>query len=89
MYIYMYIYIHVHIDIHIDILHVHIHVHIHVHTCTLYIHIRLFWTERKISKAREWFIRAVKIDPDLGDSWACYYKFELQFGNEVHKPNWS
>ena len=49
------------------------------------IHNRLFWTERKISKAREWFIRAVKIDPDLGDSWACYYKFELQFGNEVHK----
>ena len=44
---------------------------------------RLFWTERKISKARDWFIRAVKIDPDLGDSWAWYYKFELQFGTEV------
>ena len=51
------------------------------------IHNRLFWTERKISKAREWFIRAVKIDPDLGDSWAYYYKFELQFGTEVHINN--
>ena len=44
---------------------------------------RLFWTERKVTKAREWFIRAVKIDPDLGDSWAYYLKFELQHGTEV------
>ena len=48
---------------------------------------RLFWTERKVTKAREWFIRAVKIDPDLGDSWAYYLKFELQHGTEVsHHP---
>ncbi len=44
---------------------------------------RLFWCERKISKARDWFIRAVKIDPDLGDTWSYYYKFELQYGTEV------
>lgn len=45
--------------------------------------LRLFWTERKISKAREWFQRAVKIEPDLGDTWANFYKFELQHGTEV------
>jgi len=41
---------------------------------------KLFWTERKITKAREWFNRTVKIDPDLGDAWAYYYKFELLQG---------
>ena len=44
---------------------------------------RLFWIERKVSKAREWFQRAVKIEPDLGDTWAYFYKFELQHGTEV------
>ena len=48
---------------------------------------RLFWTERKISKAREWFQRAVKIEPDLGDTWASFYKFELQHGTEVGTKN--
>uniref|UniRef100_A0A3P8WU10 Pre-mRNA-processing factor 6 n=1 Tax=Cynoglossus semilaevis TaxID=244447 RepID=A0A3P8WU10_CYNSE len=43
---------------------------------------KLFWSERKITKAREWFLRTVKIDPDLGDSWAMFYKFELQHGTE-------
>lgn len=28
-------------------------------------------------------VRAVKLDPDLGDSWACFYRFELQHGTEV------
>ena len=45
--------------------------------------LRLFWTERKVVKAREWFQRAVKIEPDLGDAWATFYKFELQHGTEV------
>ena len=44
---------------------------------------RLFWTERKVSKCREWFQRAIKIDPDLGDTWAYFYKFEQQHGTEV------
>lgn len=44
---------------------------------------RLFWSERKITKAREWFHRTVKIDSDLGDAWAFFYKFELQHGTEV------
>ncbi|CAH2302962.1 pre-mRNA-processing factor 6 [Pelobates cultripes] len=43
---------------------------------------KLFWSERKITKAREWFHRTVKIDSDLGDAWATFYKFELQHGTE-------
>ena len=45
---------------------------------------RLFWSERKINKARDWFHRTVKIDPDLGDAWAYFYKFEISHGTEVH-----
>ena len=44
---------------------------------------RLFWSERKISKTREWFNRTVKIEPDLGDAWAYFFKFEIQHGTEV------
>ncbi len=44
---------------------------------------KYFCNERKISKARSWFTRAVKLDPDLGDAWAYYHKFEIQFGTEV------
>jgi pre-mRNA-processing factor 6 len=43
---------------------------------------KLLWLERKIGKAREWFLRTVKIDPDLGDTWAYFYRFELIHGNE-------
>lgn len=43
---------------------------------------KLFWTERKIKKAREWFQRTVKIDPDFGDAWAFFYKFELLHGTQ-------
>ncbi|ELK28472.1 Pre-mRNA-processing factor 6 [Myotis davidii] len=38
---------------------------------------KLFWSERKITKAREWFRRTVKINSDLGDAWALFYKSEL------------
>jgi len=27
--------------------------------------------------------RAVKLDPDFGDAWAYFYRFELQHGTEV------
>lgn len=47
------------------------------------IRFRLFWSERKVTKSREWFHRTVKIDPDFGDAWAYFYKFELQHGTEV------
>eukprot|EP00033_Pygsuia_biforma_P002497 GCRY01002767.1.p1 GENE.GCRY01002767.1~~GCRY01002767.1.p1 ORF type:complete len:966 (-),score=355.98 GCRY01002767.1:57-2954(-) len=42
---------------------------------------RVFWAERKVDKARRWFERAVKMNPDLGDSWAFLYKFESQHGS--------
>jgi pre-mRNA-processing factor 6 len=44
---------------------------------------RLFWAERKVEKARSWFGRATKADPDLGDTWAWWLKFELEHGNTV------
>jgi pre-mRNA-processing factor 6 len=37
---------------------------------------RLFWAERKIEKAREWFGRALAQNADLGDIWAWWLKFE-------------
>ncbi len=40
----------------------------------------LFASERKTEKARKWLERAVVLDPDIGDSWARYYAFELEFG---------
>eukprot|EP01012_Entosiphon_sulcatum_P018062 TRINITY_DN22807_c0_g1_i1.p1 TRINITY_DN22807_c0_g1~~TRINITY_DN22807_c0_g1_i1.p1 ORF type:complete len:943 (-),score=212.04 TRINITY_DN22807_c0_g1_i1:27-2855(-) len=43
---------------------------------------RLFWTDRKIDKTRSWFNRAVALDPDYGDAWAFFYRFELQHGTE-------
>lgn len=51
---------------------------------------KMFWMEGKKNKAREWFNKTVKIDPDLGDAWAWYYKMEVLFGskdqqNEVEK----
>ncbi|XP_033726483.1 pre-mRNA-processing factor 6-like [Pecten maximus] len=47
----------------------------------------IFWAERKVNKAREWFNRTVRIDPDLGDAWAYFYKFELQHGTEESQSN--
>ncbi|XP_066910794.1 pre-mRNA-processing factor 6-like [Clytia hemisphaerica] len=48
---------------------------------------KLFWSERKVTKAREWFQRTVKIDPDFGDAWAYFYKFELQHGTEANQKS--
>jgi pre-mRNA-processing factor 6 len=41
-----------------------------------------FASERKTEKARKWFDRAVILDPDLGDSWAKFYAFELESGTK-------
>lgn len=43
---------------------------------------KLFWSEQKTEKARNWFNRTVKLDPDFGDAWAYLYKFELIYGTE-------
>ncbi|KFM26937.1 Pre-mRNA-processing factor 6 [Auxenochlorella protothecoides] len=41
---------------------------------------QLFWGERKVEKARSWFDRAVTLDPDVGDHWALYLRFEAAHG---------
>jgi pre-mRNA-processing factor 6 len=41
---------------------------------------RLYWADRRIEKAREWFERAVSAGPDLGDAWGWWLKFERQHG---------
>ncbi|KAM0790103.1 hypothetical protein ACM66B_005430 [Microbotryomycetes sp. NB124-2] len=46
---------------------------------------RLFWAERKVEKARDWFGRAVQADGDYGDAWAWWWKFEKNHGDEAHK----
>jgi pre-mRNA-processing factor 6 len=38
----------------------------------------LFAADRKPDKARSWFERAVRLDPDCGDHWARYYLFESE-----------
>ncbi|KAF8324232.1 PRP1 splicing factor, N-terminal-domain-containing protein [Amanita rubescens] len=50
---------------------------------------RLFWQERKIEKAREWFDRAAKAagadELDSGDIWAWWYRFEKEQGTKEHQ----
>ena len=43
---------------------------------------QLFASDRKTEKARKWFDRAVILNPDLGDSWAKFYAFELGAGTK-------
>lgn len=43
---------------------------------------RIFWVDRKLEKAQNWFEKALVLDSDQGDSWAWYYKFLLQHGTE-------
>ena len=51
-------------------------------TCTV---ARLFWAERKIEKARQWFSRSVTTEQnkDIGDHWGWWLKFERQHGTPV------
>ena len=40
--------------------------------CTVQVEVaRLYWANRKIEKAHEWFKRAVSEGPDLVDAWGC------------------
>ncbi|KAI8545948.1 hypothetical protein RHMOL_Rhmol07G0077300 [Rhododendron molle] len=43
---------------------------------------KLFWHDRKVDKARSYLNRAVTLGPDIGDFWALFYKFEIQYGTE-------
>ncbi|KDR68393.1 hypothetical protein GALMADRAFT_78691 [Galerina marginata CBS 339.88] len=46
---------------------------------------RVLWADRMIERARDWFGRATATDPDLGDIWAWWLKFERQHGNEEQR----
>ncbi|KAI8902047.1 PRP1 splicing factor, N-terminal-domain-containing protein [Globomyces pollinis-pini] len=48
---------------------------------------RLFWSERKFDKARNWFTRAIKTNPDLGDAWAWWLKFEIAHGTSEQQQS--
>lgn len=48
---------------------------------------RLFWSERKLDKAQNWFEKAILLDSDLGDTWAWYYKFLLQHGTDEKRAD--
>lgn len=43
---------------------------------------RIFWGERKLDKAQNWFEKALVRDPDLGDTWAWYHKFLVEHGTQ-------
>eukprot|EP00735_Rhodelphis_limneticus_P003620 TRINITY_DN1510_c0_g1::TRINITY_DN1510_c0_g1_i1::g.28127::m.28127 TRINITY_DN1510_c0_g1::TRINITY_DN1510_c0_g1_i1::g.28127 ORF type:complete len:912 (-),score=274.68,sp/Q91YR7/PRP6_MOUSE/55.58/0.0,PRP1_N/PF06424.7/1.7e-43,TPR_14/PF13428.1/84,TPR_14/PF13428.1/0.065,TPR_14/PF13428.1/1.3e+03,TPR_14/PF13428.1/1.7e+02,TPR_14/PF13428.1/0.031,TPR_14/PF13428.1/1.1,TPR_14/PF13428.1/35,TPR_14/PF13428.1/3.7,TPR_14/PF13428.1/0.0032,TPR_14/PF13428.1/26,TPR_14/PF13428.1/0.98,TPR_14/PF13428.1/1.4e-05,TPR_14/PF134 len=43
---------------------------------------KLFWSDRKADKARNWFNRALNVNEDNGDTWAAFLKFEIQYGDE-------
>jgi pre-mRNA-processing factor 6 len=43
---------------------------------------RIFWADRKLEKAQNWFEKALVLDSDSGDSWAWYYRFLCQHGTE-------
>ena len=36
-----------------------------------------------MDKARSWFNRAVTLNPDIGDFWARFFRFECQLGTEA------
>ena len=46
---------------------------------------RVLWADRVIERAREWFGRATATDPDLGDIWGWWLKFERQHGTEEQR----
>jgi pre-mRNA-processing factor 6 len=46
---------------------------------------RIFWAERRLDKAMQWFEKALVVDSDYGDSWAWYMKFLNQHGTDEKK----
>lgn len=46
---------------------------------------RVLWADRVIERARDWFGRATATDPDLGDIWGWWLKFERQHGTEEQR----
>ncbi|KAF4996573.1 hypothetical protein FGRMN_4414 [Fusarium graminum] len=48
---------------------------------------RIFWGDRKLEKAQNWFEKALVADSDCGDSWAWYYRFLCQHGTEEKRAD--
>ncbi|KIW62718.1 hypothetical protein PV04_10861 [Phialophora macrospora] len=48
---------------------------------------RIFWSERRLDKAMNWFEKAIVLDADLGDTWAWYLKFLMQHGTEEKRED--
>ncbi|KAF5641388.1 pre-mRNA-splicing factor prp1 [Fusarium sp. NRRL 25303] len=48
---------------------------------------RIFWGDRKLEKAQNWFEKALVLDSDYGDSWAWYYRFLCQHGTEEKRAD--
>jgi pre-mRNA-processing factor 6 len=46
---------------------------------------RVLWADRVVERARDWFGRATATDPDLGDIWGWWLKFERQHGTEEQR----
>ena len=42
---------------------------------------KIFWVEKKTTKARKWLTRATELGPDSGDTWLHLLKFEKEFGD--------
>ncbi|KAG8948971.1 hypothetical protein FRC04_009172 [Tulasnella sp. 424] len=45
----------------------------------------VFWEDGSYEKARTWFTRAKTADPDNGDIWATWWKFEDRKGTKEHR----
>jgi pre-mRNA-processing factor 6 len=48
---------------------------------------RIFWGERKLDKAMNWFEKAILCDADWGDTWGWYLKFLVQHGTEEKRED--
>ena len=48
---------------------------------------RIFWSERRLDKALNWFEKAILSDADLGDTWAWYLKFLMQHGTDEKRED--
>lgn len=48
---------------------------------------RIFWGDRKLDKAQNWFEKALVLDSSCGDSWAWYYRFLCQHGTEEKRAD--
>ena len=48
---------------------------------------RVEWADGNFDRARDLFNIAVKLDPDLGDSWSYFYRFEMLNGSKETQEN--